>query len=298
MPPEKTLQNGPTAPPQKKQKLFASSDPHHPLPPWLLSCPVMLCSRARSRPTAPDDRIAGSGGRGMQGGGVAGGSVLRNLTTPTCRVGKKADVSCHALLWHVMACSALLLRPIRGADARWTRGIGGQAGGEALDAATRPPLRAAQAWRSPLHQLQCNEETVRGARRRDAGAFPGEAGRCRARPKRPYRAEQPLAKQPSTSARPRRGLPESGKSPCPTRCPTWPPTTGSGGLPTSHVRRRNRGTELVPFGRARQKVREVCQGSTEVEAAAISQRHLRQRDRNTRTGGHPQRPLGPDMAMS
>ena len=151
MPPEKTLQNGPTAPPPKKQKLFASSDPHHPLPPWLLSssssssqdldprrrggprwgrtwkghrscgraawdeadvfchallwyvlfchalfCPVMLCSRARSRPTAPDDRIAGSGGRGMQGGGVAGGSVLRNLTTPTCRVGKKADVFCHA----------------------------------------------------------------------------------------------------------------------------------------------------------------------------------------------------------
>ena len=29
----------------------------------------------------------GSGGRGMQGGGVAGGSVLRNLTTRTCRVG-------------------------------------------------------------------------------------------------------------------------------------------------------------------------------------------------------------------
>ena len=46
----------------------------------------------------------GSGGRGMQGGGVAGGSVLRNLTTPTCRVGKKADVFCHALLWYVLFC--------------------------------------------------------------------------------------------------------------------------------------------------------------------------------------------------
>ena len=66
-----------------------------------LFCPVILCSvvfvegARRDEAGLPgilgDHRDnLGSGGRGMQGGGVAGGSVLRNLTTPTCRVGKKS----------------------------------------------------------------------------------------------------------------------------------------------------------------------------------------------------------------
>ena len=87
-----------------------------------LSCSVLSCSvlfnsvmfveGAGGGITGDTRDNLGSGGRGMQGGGVAGGSVLRNLTTPTCRVGKKADVFCHALLWyvlfcHVLSCSAL-----------------------------------------------------------------------------------------------------------------------------------------------------------------------------------------------
>ena len=74
------------------------------------SPPDLCSSRARGGTpgTLGDHRDnLGSGGRGMQGGGVAGGSVLRNLTTPTCRVGKKADVFCHALLWYVLFCHVL-----------------------------------------------------------------------------------------------------------------------------------------------------------------------------------------------
>ena len=65
---------------------------------YALSCYAMMCYallnsvmlvEGAGGGTLRDSRDnLGSGGRGMQGGAVAGGSVLRNLTTPTCRVGK------------------------------------------------------------------------------------------------------------------------------------------------------------------------------------------------------------------
>ena len=61
----------------------------------IMFCHVVFCRVCRGREAghSGDTRDnLGSGGRGVQGGGVAGGSVLRNLTTPTCRVGNKIDL--------------------------------------------------------------------------------------------------------------------------------------------------------------------------------------------------------------